>query len=139
MVTGTVQSSAEHQPVPSRARRVDMETLVGDILLGGVLLSMLLTVTGMVWHWATTGHLQVEYSLVAVNLVQFMLADAKGLTSGSIRPQLLISAGIAVLMLTPYVRVLASMAYFALAGRNWKYTLFTGLVLSILTYTLLLR
>jgi uncharacterized membrane protein len=138
-VTGTVQSSEEHQPAPRRARPVDMETLVGDILLGGVMVSMLLTVTGMAWHWATTGHLQVEYSLVGVNLVQFMLADVRGLTSGSIRPQLLISAGIAVLMLTPYVRVLASMAYFALAGRNWKYTLFTGLVLSILTYTLLLR
>jgi uncharacterized membrane protein len=138
-VTRTVQSTEDHQPVPSGARRVDMETLVGDILLGGVMLSMLLTVTGMVWHWVTTGHLQVEYSLVGVNLIQFMLTDVQGLTSGSIRPQLLISAGIAVLMLTPYVRVLASMAYFALAGRNWKYTLFTGLVLSILTYTLLLR
>ena len=138
-MTGTVEANKERQPGTGRARRVDMETLVGDILLGGVMLSMLLTVTGMASHWATTGHLQVEYSLVGVNLIQFILADAEGLASKSIRPQLLISAGIAVLMLTPYVRVLASMAYFALAGRNWKYTLFTGLVLSILTYTLLLR
>ncbi len=138
-MNGTVESRKAQRTGPGRARRVDMEMLVGDILLGGVILSMLLTVTGMAWHWATTGNLQVEYPLVGVNLVQFMLVDVRGLTSGSIRPQLLISAGIAVLVLTPYVRVLASMAYFALAERNWKYTLFTGLVLSILTYTLLLR
>jgi uncharacterized membrane protein len=138
-VAETVQSPKENQPGPRRAHRLDMETLVGDILLGGVMLSMLLALTGMAWHWVTTGHLQVEYPLVGMNLIQFMLTDVQGLASRSIRPRLLISAGIAVLMLTPYVRVLASMAYFALAEHNWKYTLFTGLVLGILTYTLLLR
>jgi uncharacterized membrane protein len=135
----TVQSPEAHQASPKKARRLDMEVLVGDILLCGVMSSMVLTVAGLAWHWAITGHLEIEYSLVGMNLIQFMMMDIQRLASGAVRPQLLISSGIAVLMLTPYFRVLASMAYFALAEHNWKYTLFTGLVLSVLTYTLFLR
>jgi len=42
-------------------------------------------------------------------------------------------------MLTPFVRVLTSVFYFAFVERNWKYTLFTGFVLGLLTYSLFLR
>jgi len=48
----------------------------------------------------------------------------------------LINLGIAVLILTPYVRILASVLYFAFVARNWKYTLFTASVLGVLTYSL---
>ena len=44
-----------------------------------------------------------------------------------------------MLLLTPLVRVLASLLFFALAERNWKYALFTGFVLAVLTYSLFLR
>ncbi|MGZ3606158.1 MAG: DUF1634 domain-containing protein, partial [Thermodesulfobacteriota bacterium] len=60
-------------------------------------------------------------------------------TSHELRPRVMINMGIAVLMLTPFVRVLASVFYFAFAERNWKYTLFTGFVLGVLTYSLFLR
>ena len=43
-----------------------------------------------------------------------------------------------MLLLTPYVRVLASLLYFAFAARNWKYALFTGFVLAVLSYSLFL-
>ena len=42
-------------------------------------------------------------------------------------------------MLTPYVRVAASMLYFGIAEHNWKYTLFTLFVFTVLTYSLFLR
>ena len=42
-------------------------------------------------------------------------------------------------MLTPYVRVLVSILYFAFSERNWKYALFTGFVFSVLTFSLFLR
>ena len=61
------------------------------------------------------------------------------MAAGQLQPRLLINLGIALLMLTPYVRVLASTFYFALAERNPKYTLFTGFVLAVLTYSLFLR
>ena len=74
-----------------------MDLLVSYILTGGVLLSVLLLVTGYRWP------------------------------------------GIYVLLATPYVRVLASFLFFAFKERNIKYTIFTGLVLAVLTYSLLLR
>jgi len=113
--------------------------MVGSILLVGILLSLTLIVAGLVWHWALAGHLQFDYTVTGMNLFQFVLADARRLASGIIQPQLAISTGIVVLMLTPYVRVLASMLYFALIEHNWKYTLFTGFVLGVLTYSLFLR
>ncbi len=118
---------------------VDMEVLVGYILLGGVLLSIGLVVAGLVWHWAATGRLGLEYSIVGMNLFQFVAADIRRVTHGAVGPGLLVNLGIAALMLTPYTRVLASMLYFALVARNGKYAVFTGFVLTVLTYSLFLR
>jgi uncharacterized membrane protein len=56
-----------------------------------------------------------------------------------VRPRLLISLGIVALLLTPYLRVLASMLFFAVVEHNWKYTAFTAFVLIVLTYSLVLR
>jgi uncharacterized membrane protein len=116
-----------------------MDSVIGSILLVGVLLSLTSIVAGLVWHWALAGHLQLDYTVTSKNLFEFVRADVQRLAAGEIRPQVAISTGIAVLMLTPYVRVLASVLYFGLVERNWKYTLFTGLVLGVLTYSLFLQ
>ena len=124
---------------PETTAPFDMESLVGSVLLGGVLLSAGLLIAGLVWHWATTDHLGLEYAVTGVNFFQFLLADIHQALWGVLRPRLLVSLGLAVLMVTPYVRVLASILYFALVERNWKYTLFTGFVFTVLTYSLFLR
>jgi uncharacterized membrane protein len=113
-----------------------MDAVIGSILLVGVLLSLTLIVVGLAWHWALAGQLQLDYTVTSKNLFEFVLADVQRLAAGAIRPQLAISTGMAVLMLTPYVRVLASVVYFGLVERNWKYTLFTGFVLAALSYGL---
>ena len=116
-----------------------MEMLVGYILLVGVLLAMALMLAGLIWNLAATGHLQIQSLLSQMNFFQFVWTDMQRIGSGSWRPGLLLKLGIGVLMLTPYVRVTISMFYFAVAERNWKYTIFTGIVFSILTYSLFLR
>ncbi len=129
-----------HASVASKeAGHFDMEVLVGYILLIGVLLSMTLVAAGLTWRWIATGHVALDYSVSGMNLFQFVLSDVQQATSGALRPRLLVNSGIAALMLTPYVRVLASMLYFAFAERNGKYTLFTGFVFAMLTYSLFLR
>jgi uncharacterized membrane protein len=60
------------------------------------------------------------------------------LATPALRPRLLVNLGIGVLLLTPYVRVLASLVYFATVERDPKYALFTAFVLAVLTYSLLL-
>jgi uncharacterized membrane protein len=117
----------------------DIEALVGTILLTGVLSSIALIVSGLAWHWARTGELGIPYSISGMNFFEFLASDLAQLLAHQLRPRLLVSFGIALLMLTPFVRVLASMVYFFVAERNWKYTAFTAFVLIVLTYSLFLR
>jgi uncharacterized membrane protein len=122
-----------------RAVHLAMEILIAYILLVGVLLSTVLLVIGLTWHWAQTGHLRFEYPIMGMNLFEFISLDIRQIAFGPFRPKLIVNLGIAVVMFTPYARVLASMLYFALVDRNQKYTLFTGFVLIALTYSLFLR
>ncbi len=117
---------------------VDLESVVGYTLLGGVLLSVSLIAAGLAWHWAVNGDLRFTYTLPATTVGRFIVADVEQATSLATRPRLLVNLGIAALMLTPYVRVLASMVSFAFE-RNWKYTAFTAFVLGALTYSLFAR
>jgi uncharacterized membrane protein len=116
-----------------------MDVVIGYVLLVGVLLSAGMVVVGLAWHWTRTGHLGAEYRIARLNLFEFLQAEIHQVAVGAYRPRLLISLGIVTLLLTPYVRVLASLMFFLLVERNWKYSLFTGFVLSVLTYSLFLR
>ncbi len=51
-------------------------------------------------------------------------------------PILLMRAGVATLMLTPYSRAVISLIYFA-ARREWKFTAITGLVVTALSALLI--
>jgi uncharacterized membrane protein len=116
-----------------------METLVGYILLGGVLLSVTLIVFGLVWRWFRTGQVGFDFSIARMNLFEFVVSDLNQVASAEFRPRLFLDLGIAALLLTPYVRVLASMLHFALSERDVKYTAFTAFVLAVLTFTLFLH
>ncbi len=116
-----------------------MESLVGTILLTGVLLSVALLAISFVWRWMRVGNLRFEHSIVGMNFFEFLSSTLGQMTSRAFRPRLFLNLGIGVLMLTPFARVLASVFYFAFAEHNWKYTLFTAFVLSVLTYSLFLR
>jgi uncharacterized membrane protein len=121
------------------SHQLEMDVLVGYILLGGVLLSMALIVVGLVWKYVQTGGVRLDYELAGMNLFQFVVSEVHLAILGEVRPRLLINMGIAVLMLTPFFRVLASMVYFLAVLKNWKYTVFTLFVLLVLTASLFLR
>ncbi len=120
-------------------RHFDMEILIGYILLVGVLLSVALLAIGFLWRWERSANLRFQHTIVGMNFFEFVVTSLRQMGSHNLRPRIMINMGIAVLMLTPFVRVLASVFYFALLERNWKYTLFTGFVLAVLTYSLFLR
>ncbi len=125
-------------PADQRVTR-GMASLVGYILLGGVLTSAFLMSTGFVWQWATRGRVQGESPLAGTDLAQIFATFFQQLASGTLQPRPLVYLGLAVLMLTPYLRVAASALYFAVVERNVKYTVFTGFVLAVLTYSLFIR
>jgi len=117
----------------------DMDAIVGYILLIGVLISLVLVVAALIWRWIDTGTLAFGYKLTGANLFQLVVDEVRLVMHGMLRPRLLLSMGIAMLMLTPFIRVLVSMVYFMAALKNWKYSLFTAIVLLTLTYSLFLR
>jgi uncharacterized membrane protein len=121
-----------------REARFDIEALVGYILLVGLLTSVALLLIGLSWHWWSTGTLQLDYSLGGMNLFRFIVTEMELFVHGTISPRMVVSLGITVLLLTPYLRVLASVLYFALAEHNIKYTCFTCFVLAVLSYSLFL-
>jgi uncharacterized membrane protein len=98
-----------------------------------------LLAAGLLWHWAATGSSRLDYTLAGMSFFQFLLADLQQVLAGAFRPRLLVSLGIATLLLTPYLRVAASFLYFALVARDGKYATFTGFVWAVLTYSLFLR
>ena len=116
-----------------------MEALVGYVLLGGVVLSVALIVVGLVWHWIRAGRLGVDYAIAKLNLFEFVAVEIREAAAGHFRPRLWLNLGMAALLLTPYLRVLASLLFFFFVEHNWKYSAFTGFVLAVLTYSLFLR
>jgi uncharacterized membrane protein len=131
--------SGDGQIVPGKAdRSVAMESLIGYILLIGVVASILLLLAGTAWHWLDTDTLRFDYTIQSVNLWNFLVTSLRSLFTGALSPKTVVNLGISVLLLTPYTRVLASMIFF-LIERNWKYSLFTFFVFSVLTYSLFLR
>ncbi|TAM78722.1 MAG: DUF1634 domain-containing protein [Acidobacteria bacterium] len=135
---GTPESSTRTGSL-REARQFEMDTLVGVILQDGVLLSLGLIITGLFWRWHRTGGVALDYQIAGTNLFEFVTGEIRLAVHGTVRPRLLVNLGIAVLMLTPFIRVAASVVYFMGVLRNWKYTFFTAVVLIVLTYSLFLR
>jgi len=116
-----------------------METLVGTILSTGVAASFLLLSTGFVWHWVAAGNPSFDSPAPRSSIALFILGEVRTDFHKGLDPIRLINLGIIVLLLTPYVRVLLSMAYFLFVLRNLKYATMTAFVCAVLTYSLFLR
>lgn len=108
------------------------DTIAGYILFIGVLSSVSLTVLGLAWHLVTTRGTWIHYRIEGNNFAQFLREIAGNLISGTLRPEVLINAGIAILMMTPYIRLVFSFIYFVIKS-NWKYAILTLICLIILT------
>ncbi len=119
--------------------RLKMDVMISALLIIGALLCACLIAAGVLWQWTSTGSPRFDCSLPATSLFQFWVTGIHGTAGGAFAPRVLINLGIAVLLLTPYLRVLASVIYFAGIERNIKYTVFTTFVFAVLTYSLFLR
>jgi uncharacterized membrane protein len=105
-----------------------LENIIGNLLRAGVGLAALLVLAGGVWYLAENGGAELSYAHFA--------------ESGGIRtlltldpPQLVILAGLLVLIATPVARVVFSLVAFALE-RDWEYVGLTAIVLGVLIYSI---
>ena len=113
-----------------RAAAATMEVVISRILQAGVLLSAAAIGLGVLL-WALTGHSGYSPGHYPVGL-EAPLRDALAL-----RPLAVVQVGLGILMLTPVVRVAASVLLFW-RERDWTYVTITATVLAMLIASLAL-
>jgi uncharacterized membrane protein len=138
-MTGPRQGGPTAESTGKSTLEFDMDLLLGYTLLVCLLVSLALVLAALIWKWELAGNVQFDYQLSGMNFFQLTLHELGLAAKGALRPRVVLTLGILMLMLTPFIRVLVSMVYFMVALRNWKYTLFTAFVLLTLTYSLFLR
>ena len=112
-----------------------LEVIVGLVLIGGVVLSLGVLVLALAGYFLRFGPeiiMDDEYKVAAENFFAYILS----LQIYSSTATGLLATGVVILMLTPYVRVLTSLVYFAWE-KDFKYVLITAFVLAVLTISLL--
>jgi len=118
-----------------------LEIVISYLLIAGVITSLLLEIAGVILFYRTFGNLALQYgSSVKVqghDFFSFINNLVHGRFAGGAAIQLM-TAGIVVLLLTPFLRVLFSVLYFVWE-RNFKYVVITLFVLVVLTISLTLH
>jgi uncharacterized membrane protein len=111
---------------------------IGYVLITGVVISLLVEAIGILLYYLSYGHFDISEERTLFihgrNYFDFLIELFQG---GSMdkKAVFLMSLGVVILILTPYVRVLMSVLYFAWE-KNIKYILITLFVLVLLTISL---
>jgi uncharacterized membrane protein len=117
-----------------------LDSLISYILILGVLASVAAETLGIAGYYSSNGNLNIlfqpSFAMKGTNFFGYVGKLFQELSVGGWSPMQVLGLGIVVLMLTPYLRVVASVLYFGLA-RNPKYLLITLFVLFVLTASLL--
>ncbi|MHB1274735.1 MAG: DUF1634 domain-containing protein [Candidatus Humimicrobiaceae bacterium] len=117
---------------------IKLEIILSYMLIAGVIVSLSLMITGIILFYINTGNLNISRSpqmfIKGQNFFHFIYELLQGQKLQSL-PVSFIVAGTVILMLTPFIRVVASLIYFATV-KDLKYVLITFIVLAILTISL---
>jgi uncharacterized membrane protein len=119
-----------------------LESSISYILIVGVFLSLVLISIGLVSYYAPRGfssepHFTTKWQMDGRNFFAYIdnfisLRSATHFASIGIE---MMALGLVILIITPFVRVVASVVFFGLS-RNYKYLLITSFVLITLTVSL---
>jgi uncharacterized membrane protein len=118
-----------------------LETAISYLLIIGVVLSVLLEIAGIIMLYHTSGSLAVlQDKSVFVQEHDFFQFIYKSFGTGNSNGTgiWLMTAGLVILILTPFLRVILSVFYFAWK-KDFKYMIITAFVLLVLTISLILH
>lgn len=118
-----------------------LEIAISYMLIVGVVVSLVLEVIGAVFLYGSFRRLDISQDpsvfIQGRNFFTFLFETIAGRHPAG--PSIaFMTAGIVVLILTPYIRVVASVFYFAV-GKNLRYVLITLFVLVVVTLSLALH
>jgi len=126
---------------PLKENNSKIEVILSYILITGVIVSLLLMISGMVLFYLESGSFNISRDpsmfIKGSNFFSFILDIFKG-NGPENTALLLLTIGTIILMLTPFIRVVASLIYFIWI-RDKKYIFITLIVLIILIITLSLH
>ena len=117
------------------------ERIIGYILISGVAISLFLEVIGIILYYRSYGQFKIlEDKTVFIHGKNFFYFLFELIQGEHVHQKAiwLMTLGIAILMLTPYVRVILSVIHFS-HEKNVKYVLITLFVLALLTMSLALQ
>ena len=126
---------------PLKENESKIEVILSYILIIGVIVSLILMITGMILFFLNSGSLNISRDpsmfIHGKNFFNFIFNILKG--NGPENTAILfLTIGTIVLMLTPFIRVVASLIYFIWI-KDKKYIFITLIVLLILIVTLSLH
>jgi uncharacterized membrane protein len=118
-----------------------LETGISYLLIAGVIISLILEIVGLVLFYFTNHSLAISQDdTVFINgkdFFSFVIQQFQGQHPQGLGLQL-ITIGIIVLVLTPFIRLVVSVFYFGWE-KNIKYVLITLFVLVVITLSLILH
>ena len=118
-----------------------LETTISYLLIIGVVISLFLEAIGLTLFFVSYSNLNIMENRVAFieggNFFSFLLMLFQG-ENGQNSALLFMTGGLVILILTPYIRVITSVIYFAWK-KNIKYVIITLFVLISLTASLALH
>jgi Predicted membrane protein len=122
-------------------REAKLEVIISYLLIAGVVSAVILEAVGISLYFGAFGNLQYSQAqnvyITGDNFFAFAAAQIQ-LVFTSHSAVLFMTLGIIILILTPYARAIASLAYFAWEG-NRKYVVITLFVLVVLTISLIVH
>ena len=126
---------------PAGSGETRLETWVSIVLITGVVASLALEAAGLILFYRTHHSFAISHGgAVFIRGRDFFSFFDRALREASrgVTGLHLMVLGIAVLILTPYVRAVMSVLYFA-SRKNVRYCLITLFVLAVLTMSLMLH
>ena len=118
-----------------------LEAVISRLLIAGVIVSLVLEVTGVIIYCHAYGGLAISQDagvyIRGSDFFTFILEELSGERAQGSGIHFM-TAGIIALILTPYIRLITSVVYFGWE-KNTKYVLITLTVLLVLTVSLVLH
>jgi uncharacterized membrane protein len=118
-----------------------LETIISILLMTGVVISLILEIIGVIMLYREYGNLAISHNsemyVHGNDFFTFMFQQFSGKSTEGSAIQFM-TAGIIVLILTPYLRLIASTIYFG-GVKNIKFVFITLIVLVILTASMALH
>jgi uncharacterized membrane protein len=121
-------------------KRPSLEEVIGYILVIGVTTSLIMEFAGLILYVTDKGTTEIDLGdfeayVRSQDFFAYMI-DVVGSVLSNPSYASVMALGLVLLMLTPYLRVVASVVYFTLS-RNYKYVVITLIVLVMLTASLI--